>query len=31
LRTPLGTTKAWVRRGLDILKACLKGRGVLMS
>jgi RNA polymerase sigma-70 factor, ECF subfamily len=31
LRTPLGTTKAWVRRGLDILKACLKGRGVLVS
>jgi len=25
---PLGTTKAWVRRGLDKLKECLGGRGV---
>ncbi len=29
LNTPLGTTKAWVRRGLDYLKACLQGRGVV--
>ena len=28
LEAPLGTTKAWVRRGLDYLRACLKGRGV---
>jgi RNA polymerase sigma-70 factor, ECF subfamily len=25
---PLGTAKAWVRRGLDKLKECLGGRGV---
>lgn len=31
LEAPLGTTKAWVRRGLDYLKACLKGRGVAAS
>jgi RNA polymerase sigma-70 factor (ECF subfamily) len=29
LSTPLGTTKAWVRRGLDVLRACLQGRGVI--
>jgi RNA polymerase sigma-70 factor (ECF subfamily) len=29
LRAPLGTTKAWVRRGLDYLKACLQRRGVV--
>jgi RNA polymerase sigma-70 factor (ECF subfamily) len=29
LNTPLGTTKAWVRRGLDYLRACLQGRGVV--
>ena len=28
LEAPLGTTKAWVRRGLDCLKSCLKGHGV---
>jgi RNA polymerase sigma-70 factor (ECF subfamily) len=27
---PLGTAKAWVRRGLDKLKECLAGRGVTM-
>jgi len=31
LQTPLGTTKAWVRRGLDYLRACLQGRGVATS
>ena len=31
LNTPLGTTKAWVRRGLDYLRACLQGRGVVTS
>jgi RNA polymerase sigma-70 factor (ECF subfamily) len=31
LEAPLGTTKAWVRRGLDYLKACLKSRGVVAS
>ena len=31
LEAPLGTTKAWVRRGLDYLKACLQGRGVTAS
>lgn len=31
LEAPLGTTKAWVRRGLDYLKACLNGRGVAAS
>ena len=31
LEAPLGTTKAWVRRGLDYLKACLKSRGVAAS
>ena len=25
---PLGTAKAWVRRGLDKLKECLGARGV---
>jgi RNA polymerase sigma-70 factor (ECF subfamily) len=25
LRQPLGTVKAWVRRGLERLKPCLKG------
>jgi len=25
---PLGTAKAWVRRGLDKLKDCLSGRGI---
>ena len=29
LNTPLGTTKAWVRRGLDYLRACLQGRGMV--
>jgi RNA polymerase sigma-70 factor (ECF subfamily) len=28
LGTPLGTAKAWVRRGLDKLKACLEAAGV---
>lgn len=28
LRAPLGTVKAWVRRGLDKLKACLETAGV---
>jgi RNA polymerase sigma-70 factor (ECF subfamily) len=28
LRAPLGTVKAWVRRGLDKLKACLEAAGV---
>lgn len=28
LNAPLGTAKAWVRRGLDKLKACLEGAGV---
>jgi RNA polymerase sigma-70 factor (ECF subfamily) len=28
LRAPLGTVKAWVRRGLDKLKACLETLGV---
>jgi RNA polymerase sigma-70 factor (ECF subfamily) len=31
LEAPLGTAKAWVRRGLDYLKACLQGRGVAAS
>jgi RNA polymerase sigma-70 factor (ECF subfamily) len=31
LEAPLGTAKAWVRRGLDYLKACLRGRGVAAS
>jgi len=26
---PLGTAKAWVRRGLDKLKDCLGARGVM--
>jgi RNA polymerase sigma-70 factor (ECF subfamily) len=26
---PLGTAKAWVRRGLDKLKDCLGARGVV--
>jgi RNA polymerase sigma-70 factor (ECF subfamily) len=28
LRSPLGTVKSWVRRGLDQLKSCLDGAGV---
>jgi RNA polymerase sigma-70 factor (ECF subfamily) len=28
LNTPLGTTKAWVRRGLEYLRTCLQGRGM---
>jgi RNA polymerase sigma-70 factor (ECF subfamily) len=28
LGAPLGTAKAWVRRGLDKLKACLELAGV---
>jgi RNA polymerase sigma-70 factor, ECF subfamily len=28
LRAPLGTVKAWVRRGLDKLKACLEAAGI---
>jgi RNA polymerase sigma-70 factor (ECF subfamily) len=28
MRVPLGTAKAWVRRGLDRLKACLETAGV---
>jgi RNA polymerase sigma-70 factor (ECF subfamily) len=28
LNAPLGTAKAWVRRGLDKLKACLEAAGV---
>lgn len=28
LRVPLGTAKAWVRRGLDKLKACLEAAGL---
>jgi len=28
LNAPLGTAKAWVRRGLDKLKACLEASGV---
>lgn len=28
LNAPLGTAKAWVRRGLDKLKECLESRGV---
>jgi RNA polymerase sigma-70 factor (ECF subfamily) len=28
LNAPLGTTKGWVRRGLDQLKSCLEGAGV---
>ena len=31
LEAPLGTAKAWVRRGLDYLKACLQGRGMAAS
>ena len=31
LEAPLGTAKAWVRRGLDYLRACLQGRGVAAS
>jgi RNA polymerase sigma-70 factor (ECF subfamily) len=31
LGAPLGTAKAWVRRGLDYLRACLQGRGVAAS
>ena len=26
---PLGSVKAWIRRGLDKLKACLTGTGAL--
>jgi RNA polymerase sigma-70 factor (ECF subfamily) len=29
LNAPLGTAKAWVRRGLDKLKDCLEARGVV--
>ena len=29
LQAPLGTIKAWVRRGLDRLKACLEAGGVV--
>lgn len=29
LNAPLGTAKAWVRRGLDKLKECLEARGVV--
>ena len=28
---PLGTAKAWVRRGLDYLRTCLQGRGMAAS
>jgi RNA polymerase sigma-70 factor (ECF subfamily) len=28
MRVPLGTAKAWVRRGLDRLRACLESAGV---
>ena len=28
LNAPLGTAKAWVRRGLDKLKSCLEAAGV---
>jgi RNA polymerase sigma-70 factor (ECF subfamily) len=28
LGTPLGTAKAWVRRGLDALRRCLEARGI---
>lgn len=31
LHTPLGTIKAWVRRGLDRLKTCLEAGGVVAS
>jgi len=31
LEAPLGTAKAWVRRGLDYLRACLQGRGMAAS
>jgi len=31
LEAPLGTAKAWVRRGLDYLRTCLKGRGMAAS
>jgi RNA polymerase sigma-70 factor (ECF subfamily) len=31
LEAPLGTAKAWVRRGLDYLRSCLQGRGVAAS
>jgi RNA polymerase sigma-70 factor (ECF subfamily) len=31
LEAPLGTAKAWVRRGLDYLRACLQRRGVAAS
>lgn len=29
LKQPLGTVKSWVRRGLERLKACLDGAGVI--
>ena len=31
LEAPLGTAKAWVRRGLDYLRTCLQGRGMAAS
>ena len=31
LDTPLGTAKAWVRRGLEYLKNCLEAVGVHAS
>ena len=31
LEAPLGTAKAWVRRGLDYLRACLQARGMAAS
>jgi RNA polymerase sigma-70 factor (ECF subfamily) len=31
LEAPLGTAKAWVRRGLDYLKTCLQRRGMAAS
>ena len=28
LNAPLGTVKAWVRRGMDKLKSCLEAAGI---
>jgi RNA polymerase sigma-70 factor (ECF subfamily) len=28
MNAPLGTVKAWIRRGLDKLRACLSAQGV---